>query len=58
MTEREADIKCDSLVEAVYHVGFEAWALMAVIVPAPVEDQLKLAVIVYIHASVVLGLLV
>ena len=56
MTECEADLKGDLLVEAVYYIGLEAWVLIAVIVLVLVDEQLKLATAVHVHASL-LGIL-
>ena len=56
MTEVEADLKGEVFFKAVYHIGLEAWVMVAVIVFVFIYEQIKLATLVHIHATL-LGIL-
>ena len=56
MTECEADLKGDVFLETVNHIRLEAWVMVAVIVLVLIYEQLKLATLVHIHATL-LGIL-
>ena len=51
MTECEADLECKVFFKAVNHIRLEAWVMVAVIVFVFIYEQLKLATLVHIHAT-------
>ena len=56
MTECEADLKGDVFLETVNHIRLEAWVMVAIIVLVLIYENLKLATLVHIHATL-LGIL-